>query len=315
VTKALSGRPEHDFVSFVSFVSFVPFVSFVSFRTRWRRFLHGPYAPALTHGSLILVTLGLFALLLRAPFWLAFFPCAILQHRIGVLLHEYIHGIPFRRYRTNLQVLSAFDGVLLMFGLTELFRGTHLAHHRWLNTERDPAFQAARQNRQSGWGTISALEGVQHLIFLVQALRGRHAYLIPSRVGLGACLSLAWIAFWIVLGRSDVPLKLIALTAYTTLLPVSFRGAVEHHSHPNDPAFANEYRVVIPLFNLNKHVHHHRSPRRPWYLLEYQTERPLWTFHYFTHWFRVYVMRDYVLMRPVDPGAGVAASLRVPPNR
>jgi hypothetical protein len=132
---------------------------------------------------------------------------------------------------------------------------------------------------------------------------------IPSRIGLGVCLSLAWIAFWIVLGQSDVPLKLIALTAYTTLVPVSFRGAVEHHSHPNDPAFANEYRVVIPLFNLNKHVHHHRSPRRPWYLLEYQTERPLWTFHYFTHWLRVYVMRDYVLMRPFDPGAGACRSV------
>jgi CheY-like chemotaxis protein len=131
-----------------------------------------------------------------------------------------------------------------------------------------------------------------------QSFRGRHPYVIPSRIVFGVLLSLAWIAFWIAVGRPDIPLKLIALTVYNTLVPVSFRGAVEHHSHRGDEMFANEYRVLIPLFNLNKHVHHHEEPRRPWYLLEYRTGRPLWTIHYFTHWFRVYVVRDYVLMRP-----------------
>ena len=97
---------------------------------------------------------------------------------------------------------------------------------------------------------------------------------------------------------------MIGLTIFNTLVPISFRGAVEHNSAPDDPAFANEYKVLIPLFNLNRHIHHHLAPRRPWYLLEYQTERPLWTVHYFTHWFRVYLTRDYVLMRPVRRPAG-----------
>lgn len=264
----------------------------------WRRFLHGPHAPLLTHGSLAIVTTAVFVLLLRLPFWLAFIPCAILEHRVGVLLHEYIHGIPFRKYRWNLRVLSAWDGLMLMFGLTELFRGTHLAHHRWLNTEKDPAHAAERTNTSRRWGPAAALEAVQHLIYLVESFRGRHPYVIPSRIVFGVLLSLAWIAFWIAVGRPDIPLKLIALTVYNTLVPVSFRGAVEHHSHRGDEMFANEYRVLIPLFNLNKHVHHHEEPRRPWYLLEYRTGRPLWTIHYFSHWFRVYVIRDYVLMRP-----------------
>jgi hypothetical protein len=93
--------------------------------------------------------------------------------------------------------------------------------------------------------------------------------------------------------------KILLLTAFNTLVPVSLRGALEHHSHPGDTAFANEYRVVIPLFNLNRHVHHHEDPRCPWYLLQYRTEKPLWTLHYITHWFHVYVLRDYVLMRPM----------------
>jgi fatty acid desaturase len=264
----------------------------------WRRFLTSRYAPLLTHGSLMVLTVAMFALLIRLPIWLAFVPCAIIHHRIGVLLHEYIHGIPFTRYRTNLLVLSIYDGLLLMFGLTELFRGTHLAHHRWLNTERDPAFTAERQNTATKWGGATALEGVQHLLYLADVFRGHRPYAIPSRMALGACLSLVSIAVWMRLGLPYVPGELIALTIYNTLIPVSLRGAVEHHSRPDDTAFANEYRVVLPLFNLNKHVHHHREPRRPWYLLEYQTPRPLSTFHYFTHWFRVYVTREYVLMRP-----------------
>lgn len=264
----------------------------------WRRFLHSRRAVLLTHGSLLLLTATLFVLLLWLPFWMALVPCAIVQHRIGVLLHEYIHGIPFRRYRANLRVLSLFDGLLLMFGLLELFRATHLSHHRWLNTERDPAFTAARDHGRSVWGALAALEGVQHLIYLVQAFRGQQPYVVPSRIAFGACSSLAWIGIWIALGYATMPLKLIALAIYNTLIPVSFRGAIEHHSHPGDQGFANEYRVVIPLFNLNRHIHHHEDSRLPWYLLEYRTARPLWTWHYFTHWFHVYVFRDFVLMRP-----------------
>jgi fatty acid desaturase len=264
-----------------------------------RRLLTSRYAPLLTHVSLVVLTLSMFALLLGLPFWMAFVPCAIIQHRIGVLLHEYIHGIPFTRYRLNLLVLSVFDGLLLTFGLTELFRGTHLAHHRWLNTDRDPAFAARRPHTDTGWTSILALEGIQHLAYLVETFRGRQPYVVPSRIAIGASLSLAWAGMWIAVGLPFTPIALAALTIYNTMVPVSFRGAVEHHSHPDDSGFANEYRVVIPLFNLNKHLHHHLEPRRPWYLLEYQTARPLWTLHYFTHWFRVYIMREFVLMRPL----------------
>ncbi len=41
-------------------------------RNVWQTFLHSRYAPWLTHGSLITLTLSLFALLLRLPFWIAF---------------------------------------------------------------------------------------------------------------------------------------------------------------------------------------------------------------------------------------------------
>jgi fatty acid desaturase len=273
------------------------------------RFLASAWAPLLTHGSLLVLSGCFFSLLLWLPFWAAFVPCAIVQHRIGVLLHEYIHGIPFARHRANLAVLTFFDACFLMFGLMDLFRGTHLAHHRWLNTERDPAYHAAQAAKRKTLGTITALECVQHLAYLLESFRGRHPYVVPSRILLGAVLSSLWVAFWVVVGLPGMVWKLIALTAYNTLGPVSLRGAVEHHSHPADPSFANEYRVIIPLFNLNKHVHHHEDPRCPWYRLEYRTDRPLWTFHYLTHWFRVYLTREFVLMRPM-PATAIARRAR-----
>jgi len=276
------------------------------------RLLTSRHAPLLTHAALVGLTAALFALLLRLPLWIAFVPCALIEHRIGVLLHEYIHGIPFKKYRTNLWILSAYEGVLLTFGLGELFRGTHLAHHRWLNTEKDPAFAAEAPSQHPRWSRITALEGVQHLIYLLDTFRGRHPYVRPARVAIGAALSIAALCSWIALGRPGIPLSLVLLTVYNTMIPVSFRGAIEHHSHPDDPGFANEYRVVIPLFNLNRHIHHHREPGRPWYLLEYQTPRPLSTVHYFTHWFRVYLTRDYVLMRPLPRAPRRRAADRTP---
>ncbi len=290
--------------------TYVPESAGSASRNLWQRLLHSQSAPLITHGSLAFLTVVLFALLLRLPLWLALLPCALIHHRIGVLLHEYIHGIPFARYRHNLWVLSFFDGLMLMFGLMDLFRATHLAHHRWLNTKNDPAFTAKQQElARHGVGRwLGALEGTQHLLYLVESFRGKHPYVIPSRIVLGVLLSLAWIGFWISIHRVDVVATLFLLTAFNTLGPVSLRGALEHHSHPDDLSFANEYRVVIPLFNLNRHVHHHEDPRCPWYLLQYRTKTPLWTLHYITHWLRVYVTRDYVLMQPM-PGARIRTRL------
>jgi fatty acid desaturase len=268
----------------------------------WQRFLHSGLAPLLTHGSLLILTLALLLLLVFVPVWIAFVPGVLLVHRIGVLLHEYLHGIPFRNYRDNLAVYGFFDGALLMFGMMELFRGTHLAHHRWLNAEGDNAVRSVQtpqpRNRLLSW--ITATEAVQHFIFLWDALHGRQPYVRLSRLVFGAALSTLCVALWCQLGRGDIVLTLMAMNAFTALIPASLRGAIEHHGPPGSSGFANEYRVSIPLFNLNRHVHHHEDMRCPWYLLTFRTLHPLDRRHYFTHWYRVYVKHDYVLMRQMS---------------
>jgi fatty acid desaturase len=273
---------------------------------RWESFLRSRHACLLTHGSLVALTATLLTLLWFAPFWLAFVPGVLMTHRMGVLLHEYLHGIPFRRYRDNLAVYGFFDGLMLMFGMLELFRGTHLAHHRWLNAEGDSGFRNAQKipGRSRLWGWIVALEGVQHVVYLVDVFRGRQPYVSVRRMVFGFAMSLVVAAMWWQMGRSDIIWKLLALNAFTALVPVSLRGAVEHHSGPGDPGFANEYRVWIPLFNLNRHVHHHEDVRCPWYRLEFRTPQPLSPRHYYTHWFRVYATSDFVLMRPMSAENG-----------
>jgi fatty acid desaturase len=262
-----------------------------------RAFLRSRNAALLTHGSLVLLFVSMMAILLYWPAWVAIVPCALIHHRIGILLHEYVHGIPFRRYRRNTVVLSLLDGLLLSFGMLEVFRATHLAHHRWLNTDKDPVMQAENDKRAHPSILLAgmALEATQHAKYYLTFLQGKYPHGKRRRIFAGIALSLVWMAFWFAVGRSSMILMLTILNLSTSLAS-SLRGAIEHHSTPDDPSFANEYRTWIPLFNLNRHVDHHLHPAKPWYLLEFRTGRPLPPRCYWTHWYHAYIKRDYVLM-------------------
>jgi fatty acid desaturase len=272
--------------------------------TSMLRFLKSRHAAWLTHISLLAMECGYFALLAFTPFWMAFAPSVLIAHRAGVLVHDYIHGIPFKRYRRNLAVVTLFDGLMLMFGTVEMFRGTHLAHHRWLNMEQDPASESAGFRKANTlMDALTAVELVQYLVYFRDVWLGRKPYVRRNRVLLGMLLSTTVLALCILAGRADAPAKMLAINIFTILVPVSLRGAIEHHSHRGDSRFANEYRVRIPLFNLNRHIHHHEDPSLPWYLLEFRSPQPLPSRHYFTHWYHVYIKRDFVLMRPMTKRA------------
>lgn len=270
----------------------------------WQRFLRSPHAVWLTHGSLLGLSALYVWLLLALPFWLAMLPGVLVGHRIGILLHEYLHGTPFRRYRHNLDVFTAWDGMLLLFGGFEIFRASHLAHHRHLNTPEEELIPRNAPGAAVGsfW---RELEMVKHFIYLADALRGRLPFVRPWRMVAGFATSAACIALWCALGRADVVGKMLAVNLLTLLVPVSLRAAVEHHSDASDPASTNEYRVTLPLFNLNRHVHHHEAPRCPWYRLEWRTPSPLPTSSYITHWWRLHVRKELVRMTaPAVRGQG-----------
>jgi fatty acid desaturase len=267
----------------------------------FRRRLEGPLAPAITHLSLVLLTALLFTLLLAVPLWIALIPGVMIAHRIGILLHEYFHGIPFRRYRNNLAVLSGFDGLLLLFGLLELIRGLHLAHHHWLNSDLDPANEQVMRFKWKRLNDLSLVHTtMQSATWLTRAIRGQKPYVKRSRIVLGIGLSLAAMGAWRLLGHPEMIWKTLVISLVTLVVPVSIRGAIEHYSFHGDPHFANEYKVVIPMFNANRHVHHHLEPTVPWYLLEFTSTTPLPVGSYFAHWFHAFVKHDFVLMQPPD---------------
>lgn len=66
---------------------------------------------------------------------------------------------------------AIWDGLLLTFGLADLFRGTHLAHHRWINTERDPAYESSRDSVGTTASKVAALEGATHDYVLMRPSR------------------------------------------------------------------------------------------------------------------------------------------------
>ena len=262
------------------------------------------WAPLMTHACTLAMTAALFALLLLTPFWVAALPCILLHHRIGILVHEYIHGIPFSKYKHNHGVVTIFDGVFLAFGFFELFRSTHLIHHKWLNTDKDPAFQTAHaeapKNRLLYF--ISMTEAAHHIKFFLGAIQGNNPIINPRYILYGAVLSSVHIVFWWLVGLPEVVLYLLSLSAFTALVSSSLRGAIEHHSFSGDPRSTNEYKSFIPLFNMDKHVHHHMNPTLPWYRLEYQTDRVLPVSVCITHWYKVYVKKEFVMMPPEKGG-------------
>jgi fatty acid desaturase len=235
--------------------------------------------------------------------------CVSIHHRIGIVLHEYMHGIPLRRYADNLAVFSAVNGLLATFGLLEVFRGNHLAHHRWLNTDKDPGYWSAdalkprAERRQGALGFLSGLLMADHgplmyVKLLFRAVSGEHPYIRPRRIVLEVFLSAAVVTAWALAGYARVPAMLLML--HILVVPAGMcRGAMEHTSHSHDDHFANEYRVWLPMFNMNRHIDHHMNPTTPWYRLRFRTERPQATVEYWTHWYRTFIRRELVFMKPM----------------
>jgi fatty acid desaturase len=262
------------------------------------RFLESPFAPVLTHASLVGLTAVYFAALFWLPLWIAFVPCVFVAHRIGVLLHEYFHGIALGTYRDNHAVVTAWDGLMMTFGVLEVARGMHLAHHKWLNVPTDH-HEHTHVHEKKGFSFAAAFDAVRHVGWLLDGLRGKKPFVKGGRIALGLLGSVFVVWAWVAVGHGDMVWRSLAVMAYTVIVPITLRGAIEHASEPGDPGFANEWRAFVPIFNINRHVHHHEDPTVPWYRLQWRTTRALPAVHYLTHWFGVYVWKTLVQMQPM----------------
>lgn len=267
-------------------------------RSPLQRLLRSRVAAWLTHVSLLALTAGYFALLWYLPLWVAFVPCVFIAHRIGVMLHEYFHGIALGTYRDNHAVVTLWDALMMTFGVLEVARGMHLAHHKWLNVEA-PHNEHTHTHLRKGFNFAAAFDAVRHVGWLFDGLRGKKPFVNGLRIVLGFLGSVAVVSAWIAIGHGDMVWRSLLVMGYTVLVPITLRGAIEHASEPGDPGFANEYRTYVPLFNINRHIHHHEDPTVPWYLLRWRSRNPLPAMNYITHWFGLYLRRTLVQMQPM----------------
>jgi fatty acid desaturase len=236
------------------------------------------------------------------PFWAAFVPCVFLAHRVGILTHEYWHGAPFVQYRYNHAVVTLWDGVMMTFGLLEVTRGMHLIHHRWLNVpapHSPPPPAGGEKFGQGGFGMAATVAALRHLFSGGDQPGHRKPYVKRNRMVMGFVLSLVTASIWVLTGNAGMLWRTFLVVGFTIVVPGSLRDTVEHNSEPGDTGFANDYRPIVPMFNVNRHIHHHEEPTVPWYLLEWRTSNPLPPAAYYTHWVRKYVKHELVRMQPM----------------
>lgn len=103
-----------------------------------------------------------------APLWswpLAWLLIATRQHALLILMHDAAHGLLLRRRSWNDAIADAFCA-WPMFLCTAAYRESHLRHHRFLNTERDPDLvrkitepggRCRWLTNRSGWCTMREL--------------------------------------------------------------------------------------------------------------------------------------------------------------
>jgi len=188
----------------------------------------------------------------------------------------------------------------MTFGTVEVMRGMHLSHHKWLNKPapgHSPLLEASAGPRR--FTMLAGFDAVRYVAQVADGLRGRMPFIKSGRIVAGFGFSILSVVAWTAMGHGDVAWGSLLVTLFTIAVPVSLRGAIEHASHPGDPGFANEYRTLLPHFNVNRHIHHHVDSTVPWYRLQWRTTRPLAPINYFTHWFRLHITKTLVPMQPM----------------
>jgi len=111
-------------------------------------------------------------------------------HAIGILMHEFAHDHVFKSRRLNL-IGGELASLFLPFSMSR-HRATHLLHHRFTSTDRDPDWLQFKRT-MFGW-MVSPSRGRMALI-------AHHLFAASGLAGIGVFLSDNWLAIQNVLGR------------------------------------------------------------------------------------------------------------------
>ena len=210
------------------------------------------------------------------------------QHSLGVMVHEGAHYRLARNKELNDWLSELLCAWPLLFISTRAYRRNHNAHHRHLNTERDPdlarkqgpAWQFPKPARHiAGYLIGTALGGgLIRSILLFKNIEPSKRPTNERRFVIGRVVFLVTLATTLTLTGTWAPFLAMWLVPLVTwaLVAQEIRSISEHHGIPDGPGVYAGTRTTIPtifdrLFvashGVQFHMEHHLYPSVPIYKL------------------------------------------------
>ncbi len=198
---------------------------------------------------------------------------------LAILMHEGVHGNLFRRRNLDRWV-GFLLGVPALFSCSA-YRTTHLLHHRFNRTPRDPdEFMNLSRNRTVlsiafyGWLIVGMFAYLVHvpLTALIHGSRSQRIAVIVEQALMGALYGALFTAaaHW---GFLNAVLWCWVYPMGVAVVLGGVRGWAEHMmtraGHPLTQTRTVTSNALVSFFmcNLNYHLEHHLFPAMPWYNL------------------------------------------------
>ena len=210
------------------------------------------------------------------------------QHALAILMHEGTHYLLFKNRRLNAVVSELFLAWPL-FITTRTYRGSHFAHHRHVNTEKDPDLMR-KQNSEwefpKSWGALAAL--------LTKDVLGVHTRQLFSdfddmwerkdtkKEGVDP-YAVARVLYYVIALSAITYFRVWPMFLLLWVVPIltwlkmimRIRSIAEHFAIEKDHAYTQS-RTTLPSFlervfvaprNVNFHLEHHLYPSVPFFRL------------------------------------------------
>jgi fatty acid desaturase len=212
------------------------------------------------------------------------------QHALAILMHEATHYLLFKNRRLNAVVSELFLAWPL-FITTQTYRPSHFAHHRHVNTEKDPDLMRKQSSASEwefpkSWGALATL--------LVKDVFGLNTRQLVSdfddmwdqkattKAGVDAYV-VARIFYYIVVLSAVTYFRVWPMFLLLWVVPIltwlkmimRIRSIAEHFAIENDHVYTQSRTTLPSLFerlfvaprHVSFHLEHHLYPSVPYFRL------------------------------------------------